>query len=261
MHWCVAEREDAQSRPRPDQPSPDQKGSGHEQLQDQARDDLAGTGSGGRRAGAAARLTGQCRRKHAGQAERVDRGGRWADGTTAVLQGTINPHTLTTTYYFQYGPTTAYGQQTATATLTANPESIDPEKVSLTATGFQSGYHYLLVASNSDGQDEGHDRRYTPKTKTTAKAKKTELALAKTFAPTALGGTFVLDGTLTGPGNANRAIVLQATPYPYSAPLRERRRPDPHGPNRRVLLPRGEHVEQARSSASSRSPASAHRRS
>ena len=43
--------------------------------------------------------------------------------------------------------------------------------------------------------------------------------LPKTFAPTPLGGTFALSGALTGTGNANRAIVLQASPYPYTAPF------------------------------------------
>src|SRR6478672_4673215 len=33
-------------------------------------------------------------------------------GTSAVLQGSVNPNGLDTTYFFQYGPTIAYGHQT-----------------------------------------------------------------------------------------------------------------------------------------------------
>src|ERR671934_860729 len=32
--------------------------------------------------------------------------------TTATLTGTVNPHGVSTTYYFQYGTTTAYGSRT-----------------------------------------------------------------------------------------------------------------------------------------------------
>ena len=36
-------------------------------------------------------------------------------GTSAVLNGTVDPHGAATTYYFQYGPTIAYGKQTTPA--------------------------------------------------------------------------------------------------------------------------------------------------
>ncbi len=129
-------------------------------------------------------------------------------GTTAVLDGTVNPHNLATTYYFQYGPTKALGQQTPSGMLPAGSTTV---KVSQTVTGFLPGYHYRLVASNSAGSKSGHEREYKPKTK----AKKNGFVLPKTFAPTPIGGTFILSGTLQGSKNAERAIVLQANPYPY----------------------------------------------
>jgi hypothetical protein len=138
-------------------------------------------------------------------------------GTTAVLEGSVDPRTYTTTYYFQYGPTSAYGQQTATGTLPGGSTATATVKVSETASGFLSGYHYRLVASNEQstaGPTFGHDHTYTLKTT----KKKSEFVLPKTFVPTPLGGTFVLTGSLTGTGNADRAIVLQQSPYPYTAP-------------------------------------------
>jgi hypothetical protein len=137
-------------------------------------------------------------------------------GTSAVLQGSVNPHTLATSYYFKYGPTIAYGEQTAAGTVPGGPSAIDTVKVSATATGIQPSWHYLLVAINADGPKEGHDRLFSIKA-TTKKTKKPGFVLAKSFPPTPLGDAFVLDGTLTGAGNANRAIVLQASPYPYTA--------------------------------------------
>ncbi len=134
-------------------------------------------------------------------------------GTTATLSGSIDPRTYATTYYFQYGPSSAFGQQTASATIAAG--STATVKVSQTAGGFLNGYHYRLVAVNTQGQrKESRERVYT----VTPTKKKAAFVLPKTFAPIPLGGTFVLGGTLTGTGNAGRAIVLQASPYPYTAP-------------------------------------------
>jgi hypothetical protein len=138
-------------------------------------------------------------------------------GTSAALEGTVNPHTLTTTYVFEYGPTTAYGQMTATGTLEGGSSAIDAVKVSETATGIQPGWHYRLAATNSAGPPkQGRDHLFVVKTKKTTK--KDAFVLPKTFVATALDGTFVLSGTLTGTGNAGREVVLEATPYPYRAP-------------------------------------------
>jgi hypothetical protein len=138
-------------------------------------------------------------------------------GISAVLEGSVDPRTFATTYYFQYGPTVAYGKQTASGTLPAG--STATVKVSETATGFLPGYHYRLVASNADGPPkEGHDHTYTPKT-TKKTIKKTEFELPKSFEPTPIGGAFILSGTLAGSDNASRSIVLQASPYPYRAPF------------------------------------------
>jgi hypothetical protein len=135
-------------------------------------------------------------------------------GTSATLRGSINPRTLPTTYHFEYGPTAGYGAQTPTASLPAGSTAV---KVHQSVTGLKSGYHYRLVATNADGTRDGHDRTFIPKTK---KPKvKPGFQLPKTFAPTPFGGSFILGGTLTGAENANRPIVLQASPYPYSRPF------------------------------------------
>ena len=46
------------------------------------------------------------------------------------------------------------------------------------------------------------------------------------------GGTVTVQGTLSGTGNAKRAVVLQANPFPFTAALSDRRQPradDGHG--------------------------------
>jgi hypothetical protein len=130
--------------------------------------------------------------------------------TSATLEGSIDPHNLATTYYFQYGATAAYGAQTTPTSLPAGSTTV---KVLQAVTGFLQGYHYRLVATNADGMKAGHDRTFT------SAKKKSSFELPQTFEPIPLGGAFTLSGTLTGTGNADRQIVLQATPYPYTAPF------------------------------------------
>jgi len=137
-----------------------------------------------------------------------------ANGSSAVLEGSVDPRTLATTYYFQYGPTTAYGSQSTPASLPAGGTT--KVKVSRAVTGILLGYHYRLVATNADGTKDGHDRVLNLKKK---QVKQSGFVLPSAFAPTPVGGTFVLSGTLTGLGNANRAIALQASPYPYRTPF------------------------------------------
>jgi hypothetical protein len=81
----------------------------------------------------------------------------------AVLQGSINPSDKPTTYYFEYGATTAYGSQTPNGTL---PKSKAWQPVSVALSGLEPGsiYHYRLVAWNGGGTKDktvGADRSFT----------------------------------------------------------------------------------------------------
>ncbi|HYM55143.1 MAG TPA: hypothetical protein VES97_07250 [Solirubrobacteraceae bacterium] len=130
-------------------------------------------------------------------------------GSTGQLNGSVNPGGLETTYYFQYGPTTAYGSQTPAVAV---PAGFNGVKVGQTVNGLLPGYHYRLVANNKDGQSLGKD-------KTVAGSKKRlRFSFGKVKGPqrlTGYRGTYVLSGTLTGVGGGNHPIVLQADPYPY----------------------------------------------
>ncbi len=83
--------------------------------------------------------------------------------STAALIGGVYPNGLDTTYFWQYGTSTAYGQQTT-------PQDVGSGTVPVTAqaslTGLTPGvtYHYRLVATNSAGTDYGYD--YTMATST-----------------------------------------------------------------------------------------------
>ena len=78
----------------------------------------------------------------------------------AQLQGGVYPNGEDTTYYWQYGTTTDYGQQTQPIDI---GDGTDPVQVSGSLTGLSPGttYHYRLVAANSFGTLYGYDYTLT----------------------------------------------------------------------------------------------------
>jgi hypothetical protein len=129
---------------------------------------------------------------------------------SAVVDGSINPRGSNTTYYFQYGPTRAYGAQTPLADAGAGAR---PVKVSTAIGGLQplTVYHYRLLAVNAAGAATGTDHAF--------KTAKVPLSLQILVAPnpTVFGGGATVEGTLSGTGNAGRGVVLQQNPFPYTA--------------------------------------------
>lgn len=129
---------------------------------------------------------------------------------SATLTGRVEPHGSNASYYFQYGQTAAYGQQTAVAEVAANVAS---QVVSVPISGLApiTTYHYRLLAVNSGGASTGRDR--------TLKTTKIPLSLQILASPnpTLFGGAVIVQGTLSGTEDANRAVVLQASAFPYTA--------------------------------------------
>jgi len=78
---------------------------------------------------------------------------------SATLNGSVDPHGLTTTVYFQYGTTTNYGLTTATQSKTGNTYlNVTANIGGLTAS---TTYHFRIVATNSGGTRYGSDRTFT----------------------------------------------------------------------------------------------------
>jgi hypothetical protein len=129
---------------------------------------------------------------------------------SATLYGAIDPRGSNTTYYFQYGPTAAYGAQTPLADAGAGTTSAT---IGVPVGGLAplTVYHYRLIAVNAAGAAAGADRSF--------KTAKVPLSLAILVSPNPVvyGSTTTVQGTLSGTGNAGRAVVLQQTPFPYTA--------------------------------------------
>jgi len=82
--------------------------------------------------------------------------------SSAVLAGEVNPNGLPTTYYFEYGPTSAYGLRapmpngdvgsgTSAVPVTQQVEGLAPGTT----------YHYRVVGVNAEGAHAGNDRTVT----------------------------------------------------------------------------------------------------
>jgi hypothetical protein len=128
--------------------------------------------------------------------------------SSATLKGTVNPHGAETSYVFQYGTTTAYGTQTATASAGNGTTQI---QVSEPITGLAPGtiYHYRIVATSAAGTTDGRDGTFT--------TKKIPLKFKVLATPpiAVFGSSFMLSGVLSGTTAANHELVLQANKFPY----------------------------------------------
>lgn len=76
--------------------------------------------------------------------------------TTADFKATINPHGTATTFHFQYGTSTGYGEETSEGEAGSANE---PITVSQEVSGLAPGttYHYRVVAHNEAGMIYGPD--------------------------------------------------------------------------------------------------------
>lgn len=128
---------------------------------------------------------------------------------TATLRGSVNPHGGATYYYFQYGLTDGYGQQTPLAEAGAGNRAV---VVSVPISGLAplTIYHFRLVAVNGAGTTLGRDRSF----KTTKVP--LSLQIVSSPDPVSFGGPVSIQGTLSGTGNANREVVLQGNAFPFT---------------------------------------------
>lgn len=79
--------------------------------------------------------------------------------TEATLNGTVNPSEQETSYFFEYGTTTAYGLKTAE---TPAGSGTSPLAKSATVSGLTPAttYHFRLAAKNATGTSHGLDRTF-----------------------------------------------------------------------------------------------------
>jgi hypothetical protein len=131
--------------------------------------------------------------------------------TTATLNGTVSPNKESTTYWFEYGTTTAYGSQTPVDTVTGNAD----KAVSADLTGLapSTTYHFRLVANNPSGRATGADATFT-----TPPAGPAAVTIAATPRVVTFGKPVTIAGQLVG--RPNDKLELEENPFPFDDPFR-----------------------------------------
>lgn len=79
---------------------------------------------------------------------------------SARLNGTVNPQSQATTYYFRYGTTTSYGLQTSPASA-GSGSGVVAVNANVSGLTADTTYHYQLVATNNGGTSFGTDQTVT----------------------------------------------------------------------------------------------------
>jgi hypothetical protein len=129
--------------------------------------------------------------------------------TSATLKGAVNPQGSTTSYYFQYGKSTAYGTQTGPTSAGAGTKAVtaSAQVVGLTPA---TTYHFRIVATNVAGATVGVDKKFTtPK-------QPLGFTLSASPNPVLFGGPTTITGQLSGTGSAGRGVQLQQRGFPYT---------------------------------------------
>lgn len=134
-------------------------------------------------------------------------------GTTAVLSGEVTPNGALTTYWYEYGTSSALGKSSAKHTLGSGFAAI-------TAPGYITGltknttYSYRLVAENTLGKVQG--TTYTFKTTDGTPAPVGGLPSSSTLAAKAITGSAA---TLNGTVSPNKATTRYWFEYGQTANL------------------------------------------
>jgi|GEM_PF-4338942 len=116
-------------------------------------------------------------------------------GLETTLKGTVNPHSTSTSYQFEYGLTTAYG-----TTVPFNPTAVGSGAVDVAASKVisvpkETTYHYRIVATNSAGMTTyGNDVEFF----TGIPAKNTSPPVVSPSTPTKGVPATTTNGTWTG---------------------------------------------------------------
>ena len=82
-----------------------------------------------------------------------------ACSSLATLNGSLDPHGLTTTVSFRWGTTTSYGHTTPVQSQTGNTFRNITANISGLST--HTTYHFRIAATNSAGTRFGGDRTFT----------------------------------------------------------------------------------------------------
>jgi hypothetical protein len=132
--------------------------------------------------------------------------------TSASVDGTLSPQGSATTFYFQYGTTTAYGSQTVSRT-TGPGQGNRPVIAFLGGLTANTPYHFRLVATNAAGTTDGADATFSTLAAPVPAAPIVTTGSALRIRPTSA----LIDGTLSPQGAATTYSFEYGTTTAYGS--------------------------------------------
>ena len=128
------------------------------------------------------------------------------------LTATVDPNGRATTYHFEYGTSTSYGERTADASAGSGQSA---RSVSATVAGRKPNthYHYRVVASNDAGVARGRDRSFV-----TLRNPQGITASASPN-PAPWSGSTTVSGSVSGEGVGGATVVLERQDFPFGGPF------------------------------------------
>jgi hypothetical protein len=130
-------------------------------------------------------------------------------GSSVHLSATLNPQGAATTYYFQYGRSTSYGNRTARVTVPAGTSGV-AVAADVTRLRPYTRYHWRLYATNSAGKTPGRDHTF----RTARVATALTLFADRTTVPWGRGVT--LGGRVSGAGAKGMTLALEQQRFPFN---------------------------------------------
>jgi hypothetical protein len=125
--------------------------------------------------------------------------------TSAKLNGKVTANGLTTTWWFEYGTSTAYGSKTASHGA-GSGTSAQNETATITGLKTATVYHFRIVASNSAGTTRGADQTFS-----TSLAPSVQTGAAQSVGPS----TATLTGTVDPRGRSTTFWFQYGTSTSY----------------------------------------------
>ena len=129
-------------------------------------------------------------------------------GTSATLNGTVNPGGAATDWWFEYGTSTSYGSKSATTAAGSGSANVAVSQGAQRAQSPATTYHYRLVAKNATATTNGADGLFT-----TASPPVAVTAPATGVGPT----TATLGGTVNPNGEPTTWYVEYGTSTSYGS--------------------------------------------
>jgi hypothetical protein len=134
---------------------------------------------------------------------------RTTTADSATLTGRIDANRSPTTWWFEYGPTTAYGSRTPDAEPLRGSSS---HSVSAVIAGLAPGqaYHFRLVAENDAGVTAGGDRPFRTQRAPTG------ITITSPVRRIDFGRVTTVSGRVEGGGVGRIRVALEAQPFPFT---------------------------------------------